>query len=61
MRHLKRVASFVITLLLCVESLLCNGASTAMALALDEALSSGAAAQAAVVRASPQARRVHAT
>lgn len=32
MRHLKRVASFVITLLLCVESLLDNGAYTAMAL-----------------------------
>lgn len=47
MRHLKRVASFVITLLLCVESLLGNGASTAMAPPLDEAFSSGAAAQAA--------------
>ena len=32
MRHLKRVASFVITLFLCDESLLGNGASAALAL-----------------------------
>lgn len=32
MRHHKRVASLVITLLLCVESSLGNGASTALAL-----------------------------
>lgn len=47
MRHLKRVAAFVLTFLLCVEPLLGNGASTAMALALDEALSPGVTAQAA--------------